>query len=111
MTRRERIHATLSHQRPDRIPAVLAARPEVNRWLIDYFGVDTMDEVHRVLGTDGWAGVGVRIDFSDFYKRVNGRLEGDCPYAGGEYIFHESDVFEDAWGVVRRKGRDGKYVE
>jgi len=111
MTRRERIFATLNHRRPDRIPAVLAARPEVDRALMEHFAVDSMNPVHEILGTDGWAGVGIGIDFSDFQKKVNGRLEGDCPYAGGEFIFHDERTFEDAWGVVRRKGDDGKYVE
>ncbi|MBN1352745.1 hypothetical protein JXJ21_25375 [candidate division KSB1 bacterium] len=111
MTHRQRIFATLNHQRPDRIPAVLAARPEVDRDLMHHFGVHSINEVHHILGTDGWAGVGIGIDFSDFEKKVNGELTGDCPYADHAYIFHDESTFEDAWGVVRRKGRDGKYVE
>jgi len=111
MTRRERILATMNHQRPDRIPAVLAARPEVDRMLMKHFGVDSMSEVDRLLGTDGWAYVSVRLDWSDFKKKTTGRLEGDCPYAGSDYIFHDENTFEDQWGVIRRKGRDGKYVQ
>jgi len=111
MTRRERILATLNHERPDRIPTVLAARPEVYRALMKHFAADSMDDVWRILGADGWAGVGVRVDRADFEKKVTGRLEGDCLYAGKEYIFHDENTFEDAWGVVRRKGRNGKYVE
>lgn len=111
MTRRERILTTMNHQRPDRVPAVLAARPEVNRMLMQHFGVSSMAEVHSILGTDGWAEVRVAIDWSDFEKKTNGRLEGDCPYAGREYIFHDENTFEDEWGVIRSKGRDGKYVQ
>ena len=31
--------------------------------------------------------------------------------AGGRYIFHDERTYEDQWGVVRRIGEDGKYVE
>ena len=111
MTPRERILKTMNHERPDRIPAVLGARAEVNRELLQHYGVDSMEEVHRILGTDGWGGAGVDIDFSDYREKVNGRLEGDCPYAGREYIMHDENTFEDEWGVIRRKGSDGKYVQ
>ena len=111
MTHRERMRKVLSHQRPDRTPAVLACRPEVNRELMEHFGVNSMGEVQRILGADGWGGVGLGIDFSEYRKKVNGKLTGDCPYAGRDYIFHEEDVFEDEWGVVRKKGASGKYVQ
>ncbi len=111
MTHRERMHLVVSHQKPDRTPAVIGARPEINRALMAHFGANSMAEVNRILGTDGWAGVGVGIDFSGFRKKVDGKLTGDCPYAGAEYVFHAEDVFEDQWGVIRRKGADGKYVE
>lgn len=111
MTPRERVLKTLRHELPDRTPAVLAARPEINRMLMEHFGTDSMEDVHRALGTDGWGGAGLGVRFDEFERKVNGVLTGDCPYAGGSYIFHDADTFEDAWGVVRRKGRDGKYVE
>ncbi len=111
MGRRERILATFNHQRPDRIPTMLAARVEINRELVKHYGVDTIGEVAEILGADGWGRVGVGIDFSEFASKTNGKLEGDCPYAGGDYIFHADDVFEDEWGVVRKVGSDGKYVE
>lgn len=111
MTRRERMQATVAHRRPDRTPAVLAARPEVDRALMAHYGVDSMEQVHRLLGTDGWAGVGVAIDWGDWQARTTGRLDGDFPYAGRDYILHDESTFEDEWGVVRRVGRDRKYVE
>ncbi len=111
MTHRARMQLVVNHQKPDRTPATIGARPEINRALMEHFGVDSMGEVNRILGADGWAGVGVGIEFPGFKQKVNGRLTGDCPYAGGEYIFHEEDVFEDQWGVIRRKGADGKYVQ
>lgn len=111
MTRRERMQAVVAHRRPDRTPAVLAARPEVDRALMRYYGVDSMKDVHRILGTDGWAGAGVGIDWGDWLERATGKLEGDFPYAGRQVILHDDDLFEDEWGVIRRVGRDRKYVE
>ena len=111
MTHRERMAKVLNHERPDRTPSVLACRPEVNRQLMEHFGVDSMAEVQRILGADGWAGAGLGLDFSEYRSRCNGRLDGDFPGAGREYILHEPDVFEDEWGVVRKVGRDRKYVQ
>ncbi len=111
MARRERITKTMNHERPDRIPAVFAARPEVNRAMMEYYGVDSLADVHKILGTDGWSGVGVGIEWPGYSERCTGKLEGDMPYAGREYIFHDERTFEDCWGVVRRVGRDQKYVE
>ena len=111
MTRRERILATLNHQRPDRIPAIFAARPEVDDAMMKHYGVDSMAEVHRILGTDGWGGVSIPIDFSEFHTRVNGKLPGTSMYSGKDVIFHDETTFEDEWGIVRRLGAEGKYVE
>jgi len=111
MTQRERMQLVVSHQKPDRTPAVLAGRPEVHRDLVEHFGVEGMGDVHRILGTDGWGGIGIGIDWSEYKERVNGRLDGDFPYAGSEYIMHGEDVFEDQYGVVRKVGEDRKYVQ
>lgn len=109
MTSRERMLAALRHQRPDRVPLDLWARPEIWRLLEEHFAAD-QQEVGRRLGLDV-ASVGIGEDWSDFLERTNGVLEGDCPGAGGRYIFHPDGTFEDAWGVRRRVGKDGKYVE
>jgi len=111
MTPRERILTTMHHERPDRIPTVYAARPEVDRMVMAHFATDSLAEVCRLLGAEGWGGIGIGVDFAEFEARTDGELTGDCPYAGARYVFHEPDVFGDAWGVVRRKGRDGRYVE
>jgi uroporphyrinogen decarboxylase len=111
MTARERILKTVNHELPDRIPAFLGARDEVNRGLMKYYNVNDMAGVHEILGTGGRKGVVLEIDFPGFDKRCNGKLEGDMPYAGEEYIFHDERTFEDKWGVVRRVGSDRKYVE
>jgi uroporphyrinogen decarboxylase len=101
----------IDHELPDRTPAVLAGRAEVHRALVEYWGVADMSEVHRTLGTDGWGGVGLGLEFPGYAERCTGKLEGDMPYAGGRYIFHDERTFEDQWQVVRRVGTDGKYVE
>jgi len=111
MTPRERILMTMAHQRPDRIPAVYAARGEVDRALMDYYGVGTIAEVHKILGTDGWGGVGVGIRFPEWEKKPKQAKEGDWPYAGLELYWHDERTFEDQWGTVQRVGRDEKYVE
>ena len=111
MTRRGRMLAVVEHRRPDRIPAVLQGRPEVHRALMAHYRVGSMAEVRAILGTDGWAGVGVGIDWGDWFARTTGRLDGDFPGANREYILHDEDTFENEWGVVRRVGKDRKYVE
>ena len=111
MTRRERMAAVVGHRRPDRVPAVLAGRPEVDRALMAYYGVKSMAEVHEILDTGGWAGAGVGIDWGDWAERATDTLEGDFPYAGQRVILHDERTFEDQWGVVRRVGADAKYVE
>lgn len=111
MTPRERMLKVVSHQRPDRTPTVLGNRPEMDRALMEWYGVNSVEEVARILGADGWGAVGLGLDFPGWEQRVNGRLEGDMPYAGAEYVFHDERTFEDCWGVVRRVGSDRKYVE
>jgi len=111
VTPRERMLKVVNHELPDRIPAVLAGRMEVHRALMERFAVDSIAEVSKILGTDGWGGAGVHVDCSEYEKKTNGLLEGDMPGAGRRYIFHEPDVFEDELGVVQKVGRDGKYVQ
>ena len=108
MTPRDRMQMVVTHQRPDRTPGVLAGRPEVHRALVEYYGVDSMADVHEILGTGGRSGVGLGVSFPDFEGRANGKLEGDFPYAGRRVILHGDDLFEDEWGVVRKVGDDRK---
>ncbi|HJN14023.1 MAG TPA: uroporphyrinogen decarboxylase family protein [Armatimonadota bacterium] len=111
MTQRERMQVVINHEKPDRTPAVLAGRAEVHRALVEHYGVEDMADVHRILGTDGWNGAGVALDWFDYNSRVDGELIGDFPYAGGKFIMHGEDVFEDQWRVVRKAGEDRKYVQ
>jgi len=111
ITPRERMKMVINHERPDRTPAVLRARPEVNRALIEYFGVKDIYEVHKILGTDGWGGVHLDISFPESERKANTILEGDFPYAGSKVILHDKDIFEDCWGIIRKIGKDRKYVQ
>ena len=111
MTPRERMLRVLAHELPDRIPAVWGARPEVDRAVAEYYGVDTLAEALEILGVDRRAGVGLRVSFPEFEKRGPVPSSGDWMGAGGRYIFHDARTFENEWGVVQRIGEDGKYVE
>ena len=109
MNSRDRLLAALRHEMPDRVPLDIWVRPEVARLLADHFQTDPQDALFR-LGKDVTS-VGLSETCPAFLQRTNGMLEGDCPGAGGRYIFHDDGSFEDAWGVRQRKGQDGKYLE
>ena len=111
MTPRQRYLLTMSHQRPDRIPAVYAARAEVDRAMMAHYGVDTLAEVHKILGTDGVAGVAIPIRFPEWEKKPKTAKPGDWPGGGVEFYWHDDRTFEAQWGVIQRVGRDEKYVE
>jgi uroporphyrinogen decarboxylase len=111
MTNRQRMYATLAHQQVDRVPALIHARGEVQRALVEYYGVANYTEVLRLLGADTYATFFADVAFPDFHARTNGVLQGDAPGAGRSYIFHDERTMEDAWGVVRRLGSDRKYLE
>ncbi len=111
MTSRERLLAALRHDLPDRTPTVIIMRGEAKRAIMAHFGVAYFDDVLRNLGIEDYRDINFEISFPEFENRKNGSLEGDCPFAGKRYHFHDERTFEDGWGVVRRVGRDGKYVE
>lgn len=81
------------------------------RRLKEYYGVDSFSQVEEELGIDTWAEFSESLSFPEFDRRINGVLDGDSPHAGGGFIMHDRDTFEDAWGVVRRRGSDGKLEE
>jgi hypothetical protein len=111
MTPKERFELTVLHQVPDRLPIdFLWPRNETIRSLREYFQVDSQEDVYRRLGVD-FRWISVPAAYPEFARRVNGRLEGDAPGAGGAYIFHDARTFEDPWGIVFRVGEDGKYLQ
>jgi hypothetical protein len=96
---------------PDRVPMdIFWPRAETIASLKRHFQTDNEEEIKRRLGIDfRWMAIPAR--YPEFVRRTNGRLEGDAPGAGEDYVFRDKRTFEDAWGVVRRVGDDGKYVE
>jgi len=107
----ERFDLTLSNNLPDRLPVDLIwPRIETIDLLKQHFKVDSEEEIYKKLDID-FRWVPIPAEYPEFNKKVNGRLEGEAPGAGQEYIFHDRQTFEDHWGVVHRVGDDGKYLE
>ena len=110
MNSRERILATLNHEKPDRVPIQVNWRSEVGVAMRDYYDVESVDEVYKILGVDGYRSAGVKTHWADYERRTNGQLGG--LYASmGTRVLHDERTFEDQWGVVERVGEDGKYLE
>lgn len=108
---RERMETVLQHRTPDRVPATMHARGEIQRRLMERFSVSKFDDVLDILGARLYADFEPELIFPEYQKRVTGTVRGDCPFAGKSVIFHDEHTFEDPWGVIRRIGSDGKYVE
>jgi uroporphyrinogen decarboxylase len=114
MDLRKRILDTMAHRQTDRIPTILDARAEVQEALVKHYGVQSFQEVLDLLGTeemyrfptDGL----VKIHFPGFEDRAE-RIAGPWMGGGQNYIRIDETAFQDAWGVVRRIGGDGKFVE
>ena len=114
MDLRTRILETMAHGQPDRIPTILDARAEVQEALVIHYGRQSFQEVLDLLETeemyrfptDGL----VKIHFPGFEERAE-RVDGPWMGGGQNYIRLDETTFQDAWGVVRRIGSDGKFVE
>jgi uroporphyrinogen decarboxylase len=110
MNIKERFKRVMRGELPDRLPVdMLWPRSETLRALQEHFGVDTKEAVLEKLGVD-FRWVGTPAKYPDFEARCNGKLTGDTPGAGRDYVFHDKDTFEDEWGVVHRVGDDRKYL-
>lgn len=110
MTPRERIVATFNHQRPDRVPISVWARPEITRAVAEKLQCEPA-EVWSKLGVEGWGGIGLGFSWPGWKERATTRLKGDFPYSGSLVVLHDDDHFEDEWGTIQRIGADRKYVE
>ena len=107
MNSRDRFFATIHHQRPDRVPLDLWARPEVVRQLREYLGTS---DIESALGVD-FARVDLPDRFELFDRHSQPPREGDWPGSGRRYLWHDERTFEDGWGVWQRVGEDGKLVQ
>ena len=110
MNPRERMLATLNHEKPDQVPIQLGWRHEVMAAVEQHYGVSTPGEVARILGADITRGVSPPTRWADYEKRTNGTLKGAYAWMG-PVVLHDERTFEDRWGVVERVGKDGKYLE
>ncbi len=110
MTPRERMIATLNHQKPDRVPIGLGWRAEVTEAAMAHYGVETAHEVAEILGADMTRTAKVATRWPEYEKRINGELSG--PFGNvGATVLHAERTFEDRWGVVQRVGSTGKYLQ
>jgi len=104
---RDRFFATIRHERPDRVPIDLWARPEVIRQLQAHLGTANVEEA---LGVD-FAQIDIADRFAEFDRRAEPPRGGDWPGADGRYVWHDDRTFENGWGVIQRVGEDGKLVQ
>jgi len=114
MTQRERIMAVLSHQLPDRMPAIIDARQEVQQELMRYYGVDAFEDALRILGAENMyrfpTDSMLKVDFPGYDEKAE-VVEGPWMGGGKKYIKIDERTLQDEWGVVRQIGSDGKFVE
>lgn len=83
LTSRERVLRALRHLEPDRVPFDFWAVPEVRTQLIDYLGLETDEQVMRLLGVD------CRLVAAD--------------YVGPAPLSQPDGTFIDAWGIHHRR--------
>jgi len=107
---RERMIATLSRRKPDRVPIQLGWRDEVFDAVRKHYSVETNGEVARILGADLTRSAGPKTRWKEYEKRTNGTLEGLYAWMG-PVVLHDERTFEGPWGIVQRVGADGKYLE
>jgi uroporphyrinogen decarboxylase len=104
---RKRFFQTVRHERPDRPPLDLWARPEVIRELQVHLNTD---DVETALGVD-FARVEIGERIPEFERRAEPPRGGDWPGSARRYIWRDARTFEDGWGVVHRIGDDGKLLQ
>jgi len=92
MTSRERVLSALDRTGYDRIPVKHEAVPEVNRMLLEHFGLDTCEQLLRVLGDD-FRYVAPVYTGPELRRFPDGSVEGYwgerytyTQYEGGQYL-------------------------
>ena len=112
LTTRELVLNALNHRYSGRFPTDLSLRPEPEKALMEYYGVDDFQLVIDILGITKPVEIFVDWANSEWENRTDLQvLQGESPSAGGRFLFHDERTFEDEWGVVKRVGRYGKYDE
>ncbi len=85
LTSRERVLSALNRDGYDRIPVKHEATPEVNRMLMDHFGLANMEQLLRVVGDD-FRYVAPRYIGPELRTFPDGSVEG---YWGERYRYAE----------------------
>jgi len=88
---RKRFFQTVRHERPDRVPLDLWARPEVIRELQTRLNTD---DVETALGVD-FARVEIGERIAEFERRAKAPRGGDWPGSARRYIWRDARTFED----------------
>jgi uroporphyrinogen decarboxylase len=105
---RERILATLRHDRPDRTPTDGWFHPVIMQRLKAHYQTTSWDEVLARLGVEGWHPTHLGVSGVDFERAATPRPDGrDGPQA----IWLDHRTYRDAWGVTRRFGDADWYEE
>lgn len=95
---KRRVLDAINHRETDRVPCDFWGTPEVDRMLMDHFGVDSLHGVREKLGTE------IRYVYASgiIYEDPKG-LYGPTPrYIGPKRQAFEDGSFEDLWGVTRK---------
>jgi uroporphyrinogen decarboxylase len=110
MTPRERMLATLNHQKPDQVPIQFTLRDELMDKMKEHYGVDTGQQVEELLGADMYRSAGPKTMWPDYEKRINGELSGTYGHIG-RTVLHDERTFENCWGVVEQIGSTEQYLQ
>ena len=110
MTPRERMIATLKHEKPDQVPIQFTLRDELMDKMKAHYGLATGRDVEEHLGADMYRGVGLRTLWPDWEERINGELSGPFGHVG-RTVLHDERTFENPWGVVEQIGSTGQYLQ
>lgn len=114
MTQRERILTVLRHEIPDQMPSIIDARQEVKEKLVQYYGVESFEDVLQILGAENMyrfqTDTMLKVSFPGYEEKAE-LMEGPWMGGGQKYIKIDERTFQDAWGIVRQIGSDGKFVE
>ena len=110
MNPRQRMLATLNREKPDVVPIFVSWRKEIAEELIKHYDVESEGDVLKILNADMARVIGVNVRWPRFDEKADGEITGDFG-SSGRAIIHDERTFENAWGVVERVGRNGKYLE
>ena len=108
MTPRENILTAFNHEVPEYTPTFGWFHDEVEKRLKAHYGTDDWEEVLEALGIVGWKDCGPWLEFPEYDAKKTERPGGR---PGARAIWHDERTYEDAWGVVHRKGEGDWYEE